>query len=362
MQTSDRFFLQLTTRLTRRPPGGRLAILTLAAVLLLGNSTRASDLAWDSSPATPLANDGSGTWDTSTNNWLALLGTVVNTTWTNANPDNALFGNNGAAGTVTLGSAITVGNITFNNVTSGTYLIAGPANDSVKVLTLGTAGSTITTNAAGAISAVLAGAAGSTLTKAGSATLTLSGANSYSGATVIGAGTLNAAAASGKALGGTSGITLNATGTLLTSTANQINPGATLSLAGGTFNTAGNSETLGALTLTANSTIDLGNGTSILGFGGASTRSAGLLTISNWSGTRTGGGTDQIVFANRLDASFLSNIQFTGFAQGALELGNGEIVPVAEPSTVLAGALMIGLLGWSQRRDLHLLLNRQPRR
>jgi hypothetical protein len=82
-----------------------------------------------------------------------------------------------------------------------------------------------------------------------------------------------------------------------------------------------------------------------LNFGDTSTRTAGTLTINDWSGSLSGGGTDQIIFANALDPTFLSNINFTGFSPGAVQLGDGEIVPVPEPATWVVGAMVLGLIG-----------------
>lgn len=342
--------LRIISRLARTS-----AALVAGISLFWTISVDAADLTWDSDPTTALVNDGPGNWDTTTNNWVITTNNVVtgvNTTWTNSNPDNAIFGNGGTAGLVKLTTGITVGNLTFNAVGTGSYMI-GTSNGSA--LTLASAGSTITANVAGAIQVSLAGAGA--LTKAGAGTLTLSGANTYTGATLISGGTLKANGTAGNgALAKTLGITLSSGGTLLTSTADQINHTATMSLAGGTFNTGRTSQTLGALTLTAASTLDLGTGggSQILSFGGGSTVTGGLLTISDWVGSRTGGGTDEILFANRLDATSLGDIQFTGFVRGATELASGEIVPVPEPATWIAGFLMVtsAVGAWRLRRGM----------
>lgn len=155
---------------------GRAVLATMMAAPLL----HADTLTWDSggaSPANPL--DGSGSWNTSSLLWSNGASDAA---WTNSASNIAVFGNNnGAAGTVTLGEAITAGGITFNSPGSGTYTIAG------STLTLG-GSSTITANANAAISSIIAGSAG--LTKAGAGTLTLSGTNTYTGGTVISGGTL----------------------------------------------------------------------------------------------------------------------------------------------------------------------------
>jgi hypothetical protein len=72
-------------------------------------------------------------------------------------------------------------------------------------------------------------------------------------------------------------------------------------------------------------------------------------------------GTDQLIFgttSSGLTASQIAEIQFLnpgGFSAGtygAMILANGEIVPVPEPSTWVAGGLAFASLLYSQRRRL----------
>lgn len=212
-----------------------------------------------------------------------------------------------------------------------------------------------------------------TLNKAGVGSLELSGPN-FHGATSISGGTLQADV--GSLVNVTGDITVNNGGTLLISgNGRHIGANIGITLNGGNLNTGGFSEpntaglTIGALTLQNSSTIDLGNGASLLNFADSSSRTwSGLLTILDWSGTPvTGGGTDQLLFgtnslAGGITAGQLAEIQFVnpdGFAAGTYTAifdptNLAEIIPgvaVPEPGTWLTGGLVsVGLLGAARRR------------
>ena len=151
-------------------------------VLALAGSAQAANLYWDGGTTDILTDGdgasagGDGTWDTTIVNWDA--GAVPHVAWVNANNDTAIFG--GTAGTVTLGTGITVGGLQFD--TAG-YVIQSDT------LTFGTAGS-ITANANATISSAIAGGGTETITKLGSGSLTLSGTNTYAGGTTISSGIL----------------------------------------------------------------------------------------------------------------------------------------------------------------------------
>ena len=147
-------------------------------------------------------------------------------------------------------------------------------------------------------------------------------------------------------------ITINA-GTLLLGAANRISDNSPIRLAGGTFATGGFSETVGALTLTASSQINLGAGSSSLVFSsssGVAWTAGAMLTIQNWSGSAT----DRVYVGSSsggLNTGQVSQIRFdspqglVGFYNAQI-LGSGEIVPlivpIPEPAT-LVGAAMLGL-------------------
>jgi len=141
--------------------------------------------------------------------------------------------------------------------------------------------------------------AGGTYTQSAGST-TVTGSLSASEVTVNG-GTLSAEGDG--SLGSVSKVTVNTGGTLLlgvsTPANDRIGDTTEVELGGGTFETGGFSETVGALTLTADSTLDLGAGTSYLTFDGASSFGSSVLTILNWSGTvGSTGGTDRLLFTN----------------------------------------------------------------
>jgi hypothetical protein len=150
-----------------------------------------------------------------------------------------------------------------------------------------------------------------------------------------------------------------------------------MTLNGGTFDTGGLSEHgasnnttgIGALTLQSSSIIDMTSGASIINFANSSGATwSGTLSIYNWSGTPvTGGGTDQLSFGtdpSALTPGQLAEFQFysdsgtTAFGAGAIILSNGEVVPVPEPSTWVAGGLAFAALAFTQRRRLSRLLKR----
>lgn len=152
-------------------------------------------------------------------------------------------------------------------------------------------------------------------------------------------------------------------GTLLFGASNRVADSSQFRMAGGTLATGGFSDTVGTLTLTANSTIDLGSGASILNFANSAATSwtgGASLSITNWSGIPvTGGGTDQVFFGSSaagLTSSQLSQIFFinpAGLNPGtyaATILQSGEIVPVPEPGVWAVMALLGGWLLWREHR------------
>lgn len=174
--------------------------------------------AWDADPATGGAQDGGGTWNLVSSNWW--YGST-NVAWDNAAPPTtAILGmTNAPAGTITLGTNITAGSLTFTPAGSGDYTIAGGGY----TLTLaGVPVVSVATNGSPVISAPVAGAG---FSKADSGTLFLTGANTCSGAISVNGGTLVLA---GNNLSSTAAATVAAGATLRLGHANAVKGSLTL--------------------------------------------------------------------------------------------------------------------------------------
>jgi fibronectin-binding autotransporter adhesin len=92
-------------------PPASFAALAVIAGLLVPATGHAGTLTW-SATGTSSAIGGTGTWDTTNARWT-VDGTIWSA-WNNANVDTAVFA--GTAGTVTLGTGITAGGLTFDKI------------------------------------------------------------------------------------------------------------------------------------------------------------------------------------------------------------------------------------------------------
>ena len=297
----------------------------------------------------------------------------------NGNGTLTLAGSNSYSGTTTLNAGtLAIGNVnalqnstldtgssgsqvvTFNVAGSNTYNIGGLQGADA----LAVGGNTISVgsnNASTTFSAAISGAGGG-LTKTGTGTLTLSAANTFTGNTTVNAGTLQAATAN--ALGGTSQIIVNNGGSFLVTAENAIGTNTAINLNGGTmaFGTAGYNGSVGALTLSADSILDLGTSSNgvLIRFNSINwSNPNALLSIYNWTGTPqwqggTGNNTDQVYFTNSILSeselqriSFYSSSDQSSFVGNAYQITGGdfnrEIIAVPETETYLyALALLAG--------------------
>ncbi|MGB8167670.1 MAG: autotransporter-associated beta strand repeat-containing protein, partial [Chthoniobacteraceae bacterium] len=220
-----------------RPLGVSLArftsALAVAGALFAGvGSAQAATFYWDqdnvsiNNVLTGGGLGGLGTWSAAGPlQWWSGSGLAPSTllAWNNGN-DTAVF--TGTAGTVTLGSAVTVGGLQFNT-TGYTLGVAGNTN----AITFGVNSNIVLNNiAAATINGSLAGSSNVSLTggafggvTAGTLNLTGTGASltGYTGSTTINNGMTMALSQNSQALSGTTGsITLNGGGILLTNTSN----------------------------------------------------------------------------------------------------------------------------------------------
>lgn len=150
----------------------------------------------------------------------------------------------------------------------------------------------------------------------------LSASNTYTGNTVVNAGTLQYGIAN--AIANTSNVILN----------------------GGKFSTGatvGFSDTVGTLALTDNSTIELGTGNHILNFAASNLvawTAARTLTITGWTNSCTGAKVFVGVNNTGLTATQLAQITFQGYAAGASISPIGELIPGNVVLTATGGTLL----------------------
>jgi autotransporter-associated beta strand protein len=294
---------------------------------------------------------------------------------------------NGADNAVPIGSNVTVSSATWDlnssSNTIGSLSLSDSSVDNVNTLTLS---GDVTNSGNSSISGTsldLGGAARNftvageldvsaaiydgSLTKTGGGKLALTAQNTFTGSTSVNGGVLELNASTGMALAGTSSITVNSGGTLRTVVADQINHSASLTLNANStssvaFDTNGTNQTLGSLTMTTASVMEMGDGSSVVQFAPSEANTwSGTLVVWDWSGTPiTGGGTDQLIVGSDLlglSTAQLAQIQFYS-DMGSTYLGtgvyassdDGEIVPDLATVPEPASLAIFGFVGVSLMR------------
>ncbi|MFZ4484659.1 MAG: autotransporter-associated beta strand repeat-containing protein, partial [Chthoniobacterales bacterium] len=235
-------------------------------------------------------------------------------------------------------------NIRLNHATSGGLTIDVAAGESYTYS--GTIGSSNPSLAAFSV------------TKSGAGTQVLAGSNNYTGRTTVSGGVLELNSSSGSSLGASTSVTVAAAATLLIAQSNQVNDAAAVTLSGGTITRAsGVSEALGALNLTADSTLNFGSGTGgTLTFGvyeGGLTPDFKLNVTNFFLGNTLVFGSNIGAFIASSSAGPYSGTYFAfdqGFTTTAWNGSSFTITAIPEPSTVVVSLGLTCFMLWSARR------------
>ena len=312
---------------------GLTATLSVSGSTLYLNVSAVSDI-WTGSL--------SGNWDTSTANWTGHASIF-------ANGDAVLFDDSAVNTFVTVNAAVQPGNTLLNNSAAFPYTITSSAGNNI------------------------GGSGGLTKNNSGSVTLS-GGANTYTGATTVNAGTLSVGALAnggspsdiGAASGTPNNLVLNGSTLQYTGATAGTDRGATLGASGATVEIDSSGIILtdsgviagsGSLTKTGLGTLALSGANT---FSGGVTVSAGELDINNGgsssansaigTGTLTIGsgaiidntsGSDVTLLPNNAQV-WNGNFIFGGFGNN-LNLGSGPVsLPAASTVTVFGNTLTVG--------------------
>jgi autotransporter-associated beta strand protein len=236
-----------------------------------------------------------------------------------------------AAGALTNAITIGAGNGVLSNSSAGALVIAGAVSKDGTVFTSRSGSGT------NVFTGVISGASANSDFIVDGGTTVFSNVMTYNGPTIItNDGTL--VLGTNNATPATSGLVLGG-GTLLIGDA-----------------TTRYSTTFASLTLTEDSTIDMGanGGLGTLTFGDSSSISwNGTLTITNWQGVAaTQSDVTKLLFGvGGLDSDQRAQIQFAGYEQGSL-LIDGELAPIPEAPVVWGAAAVAAFIIWRERRRL----------
>ncbi|MFM6130463.1 MAG: beta strand repeat-containing protein, partial [Sphaerospermopsis kisseleviana] len=295
---------------------------------------------------------GAGTWDTSGLNWSTAASPVSGAAWDSTK--TAVFTN--SAATVTVSTVTASNGVQFSTdgytLSSSTITLGGSA----------IASNTITTdaNVGATIGSKLSGTAG--MTKAGAGTLTLTGANDYTGGTLISSGTLvgNTTSLQGTitnnagivfnqtadgtlstALSGSGALTKIGSATLSLSAANSFSGAMTIS--NGAVRLANNTAsgtTAGGITVVSGAALELSNGITVgaeaLSLNGAGISSGGALR--SVSGNNTYGG----AITNTGGVTIAADSGSTMTLSGGINLNTGTMTVGGDGNTFMSGSVTNG--------------------
>jgi len=242
-----------------------------------------------------------------------------------------------AAGTLTNAITIGAGHGVLSNSSSGALVVAGAVSKNGTVFTSRSGSGT------NVFTGVISGANANSDFIVDGGTTVFSNVMTYNGPTII-----------------TNG------GMLVLAVDDAMPSGSNLILGGGTFRVgvenynSDSSLSMGTLTLTADSTIDLGgfgtSGDRNLVFADSSTitwAANAVLTITNWQGVaNTQSEVTKLLFGvGGLDSPQLAQIRFAGYEQGAV-LVSGELAPIPEARIIWATVALTFFILWRERRRL----------
>ncbi len=218
---------------------------------------------------------------------------------------------------------------------------------------------------------------GGGITKAGAGTMLLTATNTYTGATTVNAGRL--LVGNGGSLAAGSAVTATGTGSIFGGSGTvggtvNIGNGSTLTVRNGVgTNSAVGALTTGALTLGTGSTFNafLASGTSVSTLNAAGTTALGgaAFTISLATGATFTNGQILELISSPVSGQFTNATYTTGGYTFTADYTGApdpnafavDVMAVPEPSTWACGAVMIGLVGLTRRRQLGAWLRRACR-
>jgi len=281
---------------------------------------------------------GAGTWNLTSSNWTDSTGTSVGT-YTNGGAAATFQGTPGTVTVDTSGGAITVTGMRFlangYTISGGSLGLSGTSADFAVGNGTSTGAGYVAT-----INSQLTGAAA--LSKSDLGTLVLNAANSYTGGTVVNAGTLSGygnsfgsgSVAIGSAgtlsvnsgSGGTLANALTGTGNFVVSGTGQLLVTGNSSFSGATFVNAGRLRVDGSL---ANSAVSVASGATLGGYG-----TVGSVNLANGAVLAPGGSIGTLTVNGNLVAQAGSTYALEVGSNGATDKvvvsGNASIAPGAK--------------------------------